>query len=52
MLLYRAQIPAVIVDCGFLSNPEELRLLKNTEYQNQMAICIVSGIINYLESEE
>ena len=51
MLLHKAAIPAVIVECGFLSNPEELELLKNAEYQRKMAVCIVAGIMEYLESE-
>ncbi len=36
-LLYNATIPAVLVECGFLSNKAELQMLKNEEYQKQMA---------------
>lgn len=46
-LLYNATIPAVIVECGFLSNKSELELLKNKEYQNKMAFCIFCGITEY-----
>ncbi len=46
-LLKNAQIPAVIVECGFLSNAEELKLLKNEEYQAKMAYSIYCGILNY-----
>lgn len=51
MLLYRSNIPAVIVECGFLSNPQELSMLKDEEYQSEMAFAISAGIINYSESE-
>lgn len=38
----------VIVECGFLSNPEEEALLCSEEYQNKMCYSIFSGIINFL----
>lgn len=46
-LLYKAQIPAVIVECGFLSNKKELALLKSEEYGSKMAFAILCGILNY-----
>ncbi len=46
-LLHRATVPAVIVECGFLSNKAELELLKTEEYQNKMAFAVLCGIINY-----
>jgi N-acetylmuramoyl-L-alanine amidase len=46
-LLYNATVPAVLVECGFLSNRNELELLKTEEYQKQMAFCIYCGINNY-----
>ena len=52
-LLHNALSPAVIVECGFLSNSNELKLLKDEEYQHKMAFCIFSGILKYfLNSEE
>ena len=48
------EIPLSIVECGFLSNPEEEKLLQENEYQNKLAWGIYSGIIDYfydLESE-
>ena len=41
------EIPLSIVECGFLSNPEEAELLQQDEYQNQLAWGIYIGIINY-----
>lgn len=38
----------VIVECGFLSNAEEEKLLNDEEYQNKMCYSIYAGIINYL----
>lgn len=43
-LLHNAKIPAVIVECGFLSNPVEFEKLKNDEYRSQMAFSIFVGI--------
>lgn len=48
-LLWNAQVPAVIVECGFLSNPSETALLQKEEYQMQMAVTLWNGILNYLE---
>lgn len=48
-LIYEAVRPAVLVECGFLSNDNEAELLKNTDYQKQMAQCISKGIIKYSE---
>lgn len=46
-LLYNARIPAVIVECGFLSNTEELIMLKDDTYQSKLAFCIFCGITDY-----
>lgn len=50
-VLYNATKPAVMVECGFISNPNELSQLKTEEYQSQMAFSISSGILNYCISE-
>jgi N-acetylmuramoyl-L-alanine amidase len=41
--------PIVIVECGFLSNPEELKLLQSSSYQKKAAQCIYQGLKNYLD---
>ena len=46
-LLKNAATPAIIVECGFLSNKAELEKLKDEEYQTQMAFAIVSGIMDF-----
>ncbi len=47
-LLYNAKIPAIIVECGFLSNSRELELLKTEEYQSKMAFAVFCGIEEYM----
>ena len=39
-LLHRIQRPAVMVECGFLSNEEELSRLKDDTYRRQLALVI------------
>lgn len=46
-LLKKATIPAIIVECGFLSNPEDLALLQTEEYQDRVAQAIYSGLMDY-----
>lgn len=47
-ILKKAEIPAVIVECGFLSNAEEAKKLSDEAYRQQMAFSIYCGIIGYL----
>jgi len=46
-LLYNSEIPSVLVECGFLSNPDEAKLLSQSEYQQQVAFTIFSSITQY-----
>ena len=46
-LLYNATVPAVIVECGFLSNPDDLSNLKNKDYQLKIALAMLYGIMDY-----
>ncbi len=39
---------SVLVECGFLSNPEECEKLSQKEYQKQLSFAIVCGIIEYI----
>ena len=43
-LLKNAATPAIIVECGFLSNKQDLEKLKSDDYQSQMAFAICAGI--------
>ena len=46
-IMKHVEIPISIVECGFLSNPEEEQQLLNDEYQNKLAWGIYNGIIAY-----
>ncbi len=46
-LLYNSVIPSVIVECGFLSNPNDLLKLKDNEYQIALSWAIAEGIMKY-----
>ena len=46
-LVDKVQIPVTIVECGFLSNPQEEQKLLTDEYQNQLAWGIYNGILKY-----
>ncbi len=46
-ILKETKVPAVICETGFLSNPEEVKLLSTTEYQDRVAWSIYVGTINY-----
>jgi len=50
-LLSHLQIPAVLVECGFLSNYEEKELLKTDEYQTKLAMSIYTSIIEYISED-
>ena len=41
--------PSVIVECGFLSNEEDEKLLQNDEYQIKIIDCIFKGIVKFLQ---
>lgn len=43
--------PAALVECGFLSHPEEERLLQDEAYQRQLAEAIARGVLAYLEGQ-
>lgn len=49
-LMKKLECPAVIVECGFLSNPEEEQRLSDTEYHKKLAASIVTGYLRYESS--
>lgn len=46
-LLKALAVPAVLVEIGFLSNPEEARLMADAGYQKKVAESIYRGIVRY-----
>lgn len=50
-LLLNVKVPAVIVECGFLTNPTEKEKLTNDAYQEEMARWIQEGINRFFKNE-
>lgn len=46
-LLYHAKNPAVLVECGFISNAAEVKNLNNENYRMKLAILIADGLLKY-----
>jgi len=51
-LLHKSKCPAVLIECGFLSNREECALLSTDEYQTKLAFVIYGALLNYLPEAE
>ena len=49
IVLNQTKMPAIIVECGFLSNGSEASLLIDDEYQNMVVDGIVEGLRNYIK---
>jgi len=47
-ILKGAQMPAILIELGYLSNPQEERQLRNSYYRQQIAEAIAQGIENYI----
>lgn len=47
-LLHKAQRPAVLVECGFLSNPENALKLDTMEFQQKIAFAISRAVYHYI----
>ena len=52
ILLRSIEQPAVIVEGGFLSNKEELALLKTEQYRAKLSYCIFMGIVAYQQKKD
>lgn len=50
-MLKKTEVPTIIVECGFLSNPGEAEKLTSEEYQEEMAQAICNGIMVWLGQE-
>ncbi|MBE6617207.1 MAG: hypothetical protein E7627_04615 [Ruminococcaceae bacterium] len=51
-ILNRIGIPAILVECGFMSNPEECTALQNPEYRTRLAAVIFASCAEYMTSGE
>lgn len=45
-VLDRLQSPAVLIECGFLSNPDELKLLQNDVYLSRLAFIVAHSLLS------
>lgn len=50
-IMDKVTIPTIIIECGFLSNPQETEMLKTEGYQNKLAWGIFIGIQDYFTKE-
>ncbi len=48
-LLHHLQCPAILVECGFLSNPQEAQALANQDYQKKLAFLLFLSLSESLE---
>lgn len=49
-LMRSVNCPAVLVECGFLSNPEELEKLKSDSYDQKLALVTLSAYLQYFQT--
>ena len=49
-LLTHTKAPIALVECGFITNEQELQLLKDDAYQQKVAFAICAGLCDYLEA--
>ena len=47
-LLHNATCPAVLIECGFLSNPDEAHALGDADYRQKLANSIFHSIMTYI----
>lgn len=51
-LLSRSEKPAVLVECGFLSNDDECARLSDGTYRKKLSLCIAAAIIDQLNKTD
>ena len=50
-LLENSKNDAILIECGFISNPEECKKLLEKEYQKELCFAILCGIIEYKKAD-
>lgn len=48
-VLLGAQMPSILIETSFISNPRECKRLKNSRYQDQLSDGIIKGIRKYIK---
>lgn len=51
-IMSKLTIPAIMVEVGFLSHPEEEALLRDKEYQEKIVAAIYGGLLDYYEKKD
>lgn len=51
-LLQHTEATMIIIECGFMSNPQEAEALQTEDYQNKLAAAITNGVMQYLEQQD
>lgn len=51
-ILHHAKVPAILIECGFLSNATDLENLKKEDYQKQLSAVISASIMSSILAEE
>ena len=46
--ILQLDVPSVLVECGFISNPEEERLLLSGDYQARLGEAVAAGVMDYV----
>ncbi|MBI5191430.1 MAG: N-acetylmuramoyl-L-alanine amidase [Nitrospirae bacterium] len=52
LVLYGADMPSILTEVGFISNPEEERLLGSASYRQEVAEAIFDGIKEYVKDSD
>ena len=50
-MLKNTQVPTIIVECGFLTNPDEAAKLTQEDYQDKLAQAICEGVIKWMNGD-
>lgn len=51
-ILNEATIPAIIIKCGFITNPEDVKKLTDENYLNEFTEGIAQGVLSYIDSNK
>ena len=50
-MLKNTQVPTIIVECGFLTNPDEAAKLTQEDYQDKLAQAICEGVVKWMSGD-
>ena len=48
-ILKECDLPAILIECGYLTNPDEEALLNSEDYQQKVAYTIMCGVVKYFD---